>query len=119
MNLEKYKRRLLEQEQELVNRLGSELDTARETAPDQAAAGDLALADETKAEYFTIAQSDAEVLVQVRAALDRINDGTFGRCAVDGKPIDEKRLEAVPWTPFCEKHQQEIEARAGLRTPTM
>jgi DnaK suppressor protein len=119
MNVEDYRRRLLEREQELVNRLGRELDIARETAPDQADVGDLAVADELKEEYFTIAQTDSEILTQVRAALRRIDDGAFGRCTVDGKPIEEKRLEAVPWTPFCQKHQQEIEAGLRLRTPTM
>jgi DnaK suppressor protein len=119
MNVEDYRRRLLEQEQELVNRLGREVDTARETASDQAEVGDLAVADELKEQYFTIAQTDSETLTQVRDALRRIEDGRFGRCVVDGKPIEEKRLEAVPWTPFCQKHQQEIEAGLQLRTPTM
>jgi RNA polymerase-binding transcription factor DksA len=38
---------------------------------------------------------------------------------IDGEPIDEKRLESVPWTSYCLKHQQEIEERAGLHTPTL
>jgi len=36
------------------------------------------------------------------------------RLQVDGEPIDEKRLEAMPWTPYCLKHQQLREA--GRRT---
>jgi RNA polymerase-binding transcription factor DksA len=38
---------------------------------------------------------------------------------VDGEPIEEKRLEAVPWTPHCLQHQQELEESAGIRTPTL
>jgi RNA polymerase-binding transcription factor DksA len=29
------------------------------------------------------------------------------------------RLDAVPWTPHCLKHQQEIEEQARLRTPSL
>ena len=46
-----------------------------------------------------LAETDSAILAQVRAALARIADGTYGRCTVDGGPIDEKRLESVPWTP--------------------
>lgn len=31
---------------------------------------------------------------------------TYGICIVDGEPIDEGRLEAVPWTPYCRKHAE-------------
>jgi DnaK suppressor protein len=55
----------------------------------------------------------------VRAALKRIDDGTYGKCVVDGEPIDEKRLESVPWTPYCLKHQAELEERARIRPATL
>jgi RNA polymerase-binding transcription factor DksA len=37
---------------------------------------------------------------------------------VDGAPIEEKRLEAVPWTPYCLKHQQLLEG-ASRPKPTL
>jgi DnaK suppressor protein len=37
----------------------------------------------------------------VAMALVRIQDGTFGTCAHCGDEIARRRLEAVPWTPFC------------------
>jgi len=119
MNLEDYKRRLLKLEQELVGRLRHEVDTARGARDDQAEVGDLAHADELKDEYFALAQSDSAILAQVRAALARIDEGTYGKCEADGGPIEEKRLESVPWTPYCLKHQVELEERARIRTPTL
>jgi DnaK suppressor protein len=119
MNIEHHRHRLLEIERQLVERLGREVATARDERENQAAAGDLAHVDELKDEYFTLADTDSAVLVQVRAALKRIEDGTFGMCVVDGKPIEEKRLEAVPWTPYCLKHQQMLEEQQRLRTPAM
>lgn len=43
----------------------------------------------------------ARQLREVEDALARIDDGSFGTCAVCGKPIGEERLEAVPWTTLC------------------
>jgi DnaK suppressor protein len=51
--------------------------------------------------------------------LKRIDDGTFGQCAVDGGPIEAKRLDAIPWAPYCLKHQTLLEAAARRRMPTL
>ena len=119
MNIEHYRRRLSELERGLVKRLGVEYETAREARDDQPDVSDLAHVDELKEEYFALAETDSAILAQVRAALERIDQGTFGTCVVDGSPIEEKRLESVPWTPYCLKHQQELEDRQRLRTPTL
>jgi RNA polymerase-binding transcription factor DksA len=69
-------------------------------------------------EEFAEAEHSAEVLQQLRDALGRVDDSTFGTCIVDGGPIEEPRLE-VPWTPYCLKHAQRLEAAASSRTPTL
>ena len=43
-------------------------------------------------------EAAAGTLRQVDAALERIENGTYGVCVVTGKPIPEERLEALPWT---------------------
>jgi DnaK suppressor protein len=50
-------------------------------------------------------------LSQVRAALERMdsNDESFGECQHCGTRIGEKRLEAVPWTPYCIACQEKLE----------
>ena len=40
-------------------------------------------------------------LDEVMAALDRLEDGTIGRCQTCGGPIDDERLELVPTTTTC------------------
>lgn len=40
----------------------------------------------------------------VLGALARIEDGTYGICAVDGGPIEEERLEAEPAAKTCKQH---------------
>jgi DnaK suppressor protein len=46
----------------------------------------------------------------VRLALERLREGTFGECLHCGKPIGEKRLEALPWTPYCIECQEKVES---------
>lgn len=48
-------------------------------------------------------------LEQIEAALARIEDGSYGTCAICGKPIGAERLRAVPWATLCidDKRKQE------------
>src|SRR5947208_3466446 len=120
MDVQQFKRRLLDLEARLSTRTARERDRARDQVMDSPGdAGDASVADESESEDFTEAELDATVLQQVRDALHRIDDGTFGRCAVDGGPIEAKRLEAVPWTPYCLKHQKLLEAASRPAMPTL
>ena len=42
----------------------------------------------------------------VAMALLRIQDGAFGACMNCGSGIAMRRLQAVPWTPFCIRCQE-------------
>ncbi len=46
-------------------------------------------------------QRESAQLREVRAALLRIQRGTFGTCVECGNEISLKRLVAVPWTSSC------------------
>lgn len=37
----------------------------------------------------------------IRAALDRVENGSFGICAKCGEDISDARLDVVPHTPLC------------------
>lgn len=119
MDIERYRTQLKTIQRQLDARLHRETDQARAVEEDQADPGDSARADELRDEFFTLAQTDATTLTQVAEALERIDAGNFGLCAVDGEPIDEKRLKSVPWTAYCVKHQSEIEEAQGLKTPSL
>lgn len=43
----------------------------------------------------------AAEIAQINRALQRLEDGTYGACAVCGQPIDERRLEALPHSDRC------------------
>jgi len=38
---------------------------------------------------------------QIRAALRRVADGSYGTCAKCGSEIAPARLDVLPYTPFC------------------
>ena len=60
---------------------------------------------------MTMNQLDARAhLVQdIRAALDAINDGTYGFCESCEERIPLKRLKVVPWARRCVRCQMDIE----------
>jgi len=109
MDVEKYRTRLRALEQDLLRRLGRDVEVSREPGEDTNDAVDQSVAGELRAQYLARAESDSDMLGQVRAALARIDDGTYGQCLVDGEPIGEARLEAVPWAAYCVKHQEDVE----------
>ncbi len=41
---------------------------------------------------------------EVSEALKRMADGTYGKCEVDGEPIEIDRLEANPASKTCKEH---------------
>ena len=59
-------------------------------------------ADESRAAIDDVALSHATTeLGQVSTALRRMEEGGYGACHECGETIDERRLLALPATPFC------------------
>lgn len=52
-------------------------------------------------------EREAKSLMQIGAALKRIDCGEFGICIECEEPISPKRLAAVPWAAYC-LHCQEM-----------
>jgi RNA polymerase-binding protein DksA len=48
-----------------------------------------------------IEKTDITEIHQIEAALKRITEGTYGSCAKCGKPIDPRRLKALPTAATC------------------
>ena len=63
----------------------------------------------TKELLMSMSTNDRQLLDSIDAALDRLQDGEYGKCINCGEPILEKRLEAVPWARHCIRCQDLIE----------
>ena len=115
MNTQNFKQRLLAREQELVEDIARFDNEARESRTAEVEDPiDQVISSESKAASFQESTWAAETLKQVRDALRRVDEGTYGKCIDCGLPIEPARLEAVPWTPYCladqEKHDKAISA---------
>lgn len=64
------------------------------------------LADKAASAYskelnFSLSDGERNLLMQIDEAFTRLKNETFGICTNCGATIGEKRLSAVPWTPYC------------------
>ena len=50
---------------------------------------------------YTLEENSGQVLTEIDAALQRIEDGTYGTCTNCGQEIPSERLEAYPWASLC------------------
>lgn len=119
MNVESYRQKLLAEERTLLARIREAEEAGRVAEPGARDWGDEASDDEQQGEQLTEADSDSALLRQVQDALKRIDNGTYGKCVVDGGEIEEKRLEAEPWTPYCIKHLRMLESANSTQTPSL
>ncbi len=55
---------------------------------------------------FSLSSAEREQVIEVDAALRRIDDGTYGFCQHSGKPIALARLQAVPWARYSIEYQE-------------
>ena len=67
---------------------------------------------EIKEAVFQETTSDWNLYTQVRNALERIKEGTYGKCLDCGIRIEDARLDGIPWTAYCLRHQ-EVHDRAS------
>ncbi len=46
---------------------------------------------------------------EIKAALAKIEEGTYGTCEISGEPIEEERLQANPAARTCKEHMSQEE----------
>ncbi len=98
-DLDYFRTRLLGRLAELDSRLHdieAELD-----APHSKDWEELAVEREDDEVLETLGRSGQAEIIRIRAALQRLRDGTYGICARCGERISTERLEVLPETPLC------------------
>lgn len=62
---------------------------------------------------------ESSLLRNVRAALRRMDEGAFGVCLHCEEDISPKRLNAVPWTPYCIQCQEQADRNREEMTESL
>jgi DnaK suppressor protein len=110
INTRQFEEKLLRQQADLQRATLSAVEQGRETITDDIQdVADQAVSSYQKELLFSQGTNGHAQLTLIRAALDRISDGSYGECLNCGKTIGIKRLEALPWTPCCIDCQEKIE----------
>jgi DnaK suppressor protein len=100
--LEKYRRLLELKKAELSAELAKARDAEEESNEESTQdIADKAVSSYTREFLYSLTDSERTALRQIDEAIARIDDGTYGSCLNCGVPMSEKRLTAVPWTPYC------------------
>ena len=60
---------------------------------------------------YTLEENSEHMLAEIDAALQRLEDGTYGKCTNCSKEIAPERLEARPWATLCIDCQRAREGR--------
>ena len=113
--LNKYRATLEAKRAELSAGLRNREDIAIEKTPD--ALDEVQLAGERELAIRNL-DRESNLLRNVKGALARMADGSYGICLHCEEEIKPKRLDAVPWTKYCIRCQEasdrhEFEADAG------
>ena len=118
INLEKFQQRLEKEEVSLL----AQLEKVGRKNPDRPADWearsedmDILRADRNEvADKFGSFEGDVAIVKElepqlndVRLALEKIKNGTYGICEIGDEPIEEDRLEANPAARTCKKHINE------------
>jgi DnaK suppressor protein len=101
--LEKYKAMLEAKRDELSAGLRNREDIAIEKTPD--ALDEVQLAGERELAIRNL-DRESNLLRNVKGALLRVADGSYGICMHCEEDIKPKRLDAVPWTKYCIRCQE-------------
>jgi RNA polymerase-binding transcription factor len=99
---EPLRERLQQQKQEIVNMYKQDVRAGQESADD----GTEDIVDRANNSYnrelmFSLSDGERQLVLQIDAALQRMEDGGYGSCANCGQQIAMQRLQAIPWARFC------------------
>jgi DnaK suppressor protein len=101
-----YRDRLLERRESLFSQVTEAEMSSRErdleATQDPA---DMAANAYTKELLISMSANDRKLLTLIDEALERVEAGEYGECVNCAEPVQEKRLDAVPWARYCLKCQ--------------
>jgi DnaK suppressor protein len=119
--LEHFKQLLMTELRRHVQNVSDDQAAALDAADDDAKeSADFALRDGLEELALKLGDQESQMVADIDQALLRIEEGSYGVCARCGKPIDERRLEAMPTARYDADCQAIVEDAKGLNArPTL
>lgn len=109
--IEKFKKRLLELRNQMVHmvrEISQDVKSSESKGYSQHQA-DEGTDDFDRTISLELTNKEYDILRQIERALEKIDDGTYGKCDITGDDIPIKRLEAVPYATMTVAAQDKFE----------
>ena len=95
----------------------SAIDTSDDNVKDSM---DMSMQDVNQEMALRLSERESQTVADIDQALMRMKEGIYGLCARCGRPIDERRLEAMPTARYDAECQRIIELSEGTNpVPTL
>ncbi len=114
-DLKQVQAKLRQQQADIQHQLSLVVEQGREAAQAETKdVADQAVSSYEKEILFTRGTHEHSQLRRIQQALVRIDEGSYGICQRCEQQIGEKRLEALPSTPYCISCQEDLEQQATM-----
>jgi DnaK suppressor protein len=118
--LEHFKKILLSELRQHARQVGDEQANAIDAANDGAKeSADLALRDVISELALNLGERESQMIADIDQALLRMKEGSYGLCIRCNRPIDDRRLEALPTARYDSACQTAIETEHSVARPTL
>lgn len=112
--LKKIEQELLTRKREFLDAIEGKLDQTKDISSDKSSDPMDKASDSYEGDLsVSLAGRGAEELAEINAALQKIKDGVYGKCASCGKNIRVARIRAIPFATLCVKCKEAEEKESG------
>ncbi len=107
---EEFRKKLLDKKETILRKLNELTNESKEMETNVAQdVVDKAETSYTKEFLLSLSDGDREQLLLIDDAIRRLDREEFGVCQLCHQEIGRKRIEAIPWTPYCINCQEKAE----------
>jgi len=107
---QEFRKMMLEKKERIILKLSEFINESKEVETNIAQdVVDKAESSYTKEFLLSLSDTERDQLMLIDDALRRLDKDDLGLCQLCGREISRKRLEALPWTPYCINCQEKAE----------
>ena len=105
-----FRKMMMERKEMIIRKLSEFINESKEVETNVAQdVVDKAESSYTKEFLLSLSDTERDQLMLIDEALRRVDKGDFGLCQLCSQEISRKRLNALPWTPYCINCQEKAE----------